>query len=102
MQLPIFQTQNKDLSLMQTKWKSVLDKLIANPLVQGLIINDIQIVSGHPNSINHMLGRALVGWLPISQDAQAELWDSQSTNQTPKLTLLLNSSADVTVSLYVF
>lgn len=35
MLLPLQQTTNKDLSLLQTKWKSILDAFLGNPLLNG-------------------------------------------------------------------
>lgn len=34
--LPLQQTDNKDLSILQTKWKAILDVILSNPLVSGI------------------------------------------------------------------
>ena len=98
MSLPIFQTQSKELSLMQTSWASKLNPLIDNPPNQGIILNDIDLVAGN-NTINHMLGRIPQGWYIVDINGAANVYRSKPLN---KLTLTLNSSAPVTVSLEVF
>lgn len=99
--LPIFYTDNQDLSLLQTKWASILNPVIKNPTNQANILNNIKLING-TTVVNHLLGRNLQGWKVILQNAKASIYDAQSTNQTPELTLILISDALVTVSLEVF
>lgn len=102
MSLAYFQTNNKDISLLQTSWSQQINPIINNAANQSIILQDIQLVSGMNPPINHRLGRKLQGWKVIMQNAQASIWDSQQTNTMPQLTLLLNSDAPVTISLEVF
>lgn len=101
MSLPIFQTILKDLSLMQTKWASVINPILSAPIVNGLLLNSVSLVSGD-NTINHKLGRKLQGWIVVGKTANANIFDKQATNTMPELTLVLNSSATTTVNLWVF
>jgi hypothetical protein len=83
-------------------WKQQLDPVLANPMNGMSILKRITLVSGF-NSINHLLGAPLQGWLPIRyHGSYAELYDMQDTNPTPQLTLELNASAPVTITLAVF
>ncbi len=93
--------QKLDLPQMQTKWASQLNPVISNLLVQGQLLQDVSLING-VTVVNHKLGRKLIGWFIVGQDAQASLWDSQTSNQTPQLTLVLNSNADVNCSIWVF
>lgn len=88
-------------SLANPKWAATLNPLLANLLVQGHVLDGVALASG-ATTVNHGLGRDLVGYLVILKNANVTIWDSQSTNQRPNLTLILNSSGTVTVSLYVF
>lgn len=99
--LPIFQTDDQALSLLQTKWASVLNPVIKNPANLPIILNNVVLING-TTVVNHLLGRKLQGWKVILQNAAASIYDGQSTNQTPELTLVLVSNALVTVSLEVF
>lgn len=87
--------------LAQTRWATQLDPIISNPTINNLILKNISLVTG-TNVINHKLGRNLMGWKPTRVRGPASLYDNQDFNQTPQLTLILVSSADVTIDLEVF
>lgn len=101
MSLPIFQSDNKDMSLMQTSWAGQLNPMLNNPLLNGSILSNVALVSG-ANAVNHKLGRKLQGWLVVRKRANQDIHDAQDTNQTPALTLALVAGGAVTVDLYVF
>lgn len=101
MALPVFQTTLRELSMLQTSWTSQLNPLLADPLIQGHLLQSVTLTSGS-NTISHKLGRALVGWIPTRVRASATFFDTQDSNQQADLTLLLTSSANVVVDLYVF
>lgn len=101
MSLPYFQTSSKDISLLQSSWASQLNKLLGNPLVQGRLINNVMLTTG-TNVINHGLGRKLQGWIIVGINAASTIFDLQSSNTSPQLTLDLSSSAPCQVNLYVF
>lgn len=101
LKLPIFHSDDQDLQLVQTKWASVLNPLLASPMSTGVLLKSIRLVTG-ANAINHMLSRNLQGWLIVRQRAAASIYDTQDTNSTPGLTLNLVASAPVSVDLYVF
>lgn len=99
--LPQFQGGDTSFQLMQNRWASLIEPTLSNPLVQGQLLTNVTIVAGS-NVVNHKLSRPLVGWLVVRQRALASLFDTQDSNTRPALTLLLTSSADVMVDLYVF
>ncbi len=99
--LPLQQTDNKDLSILQTKWKSILDPVLSNPLIAPVILPGVVLYSG-TNVVNHRLGKKLTGWIVIGNSASTTFYDKQASNQQPQLTLVLNASGDCTVSLLVF
>lgn len=96
--LPILQSADTQ---MQTVWAGVLNPILANPLLNGRIVKDVALVNGD-TTFNHLLGRKLQGWFITRISAAATIYDKQSTNATPQLTLVLNSSASATVDVYVF
>lgn len=99
MQLPYFQTADELLSKMQTKWKSILDPILAKP--QSLILKNVALING-TTVINHLLGRKLQGWKPVRLRALASIYDTQDSNQTPDKTLVLVSNAAVVADIEVF
>lgn len=99
--LPQFQTDDKDVGLLQNTWAALLNVMLGNPSLQCNILSKVVLTTGD-NKINHLLGRKLIGWRIVRQRASATIYDKQDSNQSPNLTLVLNSSANVTVDLEVF
>ena len=101
MSLPIFKTDDREVMMLQTKWASVINPVLAQPINNGLILTSIKLVTGN-NVINHRLGRPLQGWILTSVNSPVTLYDKQSTNPSTDLTLVLNSSGAATVNILVF
>lgn len=66
------------------------------------IISNINLIAGKVNTINHLLGQNLSGWKIVRQRGNAIIWDVQDTNTNPSQTLLLNTSANVSIDIEVF
>lgn len=94
MQLPI----NLPLGLMQTRWKSLLDPWLGNP-VSGIRILSNVVLNNGTTVINHGLGQVQQGWFLVDIQGAATIYRSAPFND---LTLTLVSSAKVTVSIGVF
>lgn len=99
--LPIFNTSIQELSLLQTRWASELNPVLRNPSLQSIILTNVALTSG-ANVINHLLGRKLQGWRIVRLRGPANVYDTQDSNPSPKLTLQLVSDADVVADLEVF
>ncbi len=93
-------SSERELNQIQDNISQALRPLLECPLVNGRLIEDIAIVSGTEKIIDHKLNRILRGWIVTRQDASGNVWESAST--LPLKTLILNSSANITVSLWVF
>lgn len=98
MALPIFQTDIRQLSMMQTRWASELNPLLANPINNASILKGVSLVTG-VNVINHKLGRILQGWVITDRDSGATIYRSAPKND---LTLTLTSSGAAVVDIMVF
>jgi hypothetical protein len=94
----LIQTKDQDVNLFQSKLKSTLDPLLSNLLTQGILLTNVDLASG-ATTINHLLGRKMVGYVVTDLDADASIYRSQPLNDK---TLTLTSSAACTVSLWVF
>jgi len=99
--LPIFQTSDKDLTLLQNKWSSILNPIISNPAISSSILSNVQLVNG-TNTINHLLGRTLQGWKIVRLRGAATIYDQQDTNSMKNLTLVLVSNSQVSCDIEVF
>jgi len=95
MQLPL----KLSWDLAQTQWKSQLDPVLANLLLQGNFIQGIMLFANAPRSINTSLQRTQKGFFICDQNASAIIFRTQPFNYN---ILTLESSADVTISLWVF
>lgn len=94
MQLPLGLTGSQ----MQTKWKSILDIIIRNPINAVSILPNVSLNNG-VTVINHKLGKTQQGWFITDIQGAATIYRSAAFNS---LTLTLTSSAAVTVNIGVF
>ena len=101
-----FKKQDVDNTSLQFIQDNIDDALrgllVTAPILDGNLIEDIVIVTGTEKLVNHNLGRNLIGWIITRKSASSVVWDSQSTNNNPSTTLALNSSANVTISIWAF
>ena len=95
------QSSDRELNQVQSNISFALAPIVTNPAVFGILLTGQALIAG-ATTLNHGLGRALQGWIVVRQRASAIIWDSQDANTTPDSTLILNSSAAVTVDLYLF
>lgn len=110
----LVQSDNKDLNQAQRNILNQLNQLIDNPLLNGVVVIAVSLLAANnPNTVSHTLNRTPLGYFVVGKSAEATIWDSQSLYQTDpsdtvnnygpqSVTLLLNTSADTTVNLYVF
>lgn len=94
MQLPILTT----LSALATRWKSVLDPVLANPINGVSILSNVVLANG-TTVINHKLDQLQQGWFIVDINAAATIYRSAAFNEK---TLTLHSNAAVTVSIGVY
>lgn len=99
MALPLIQTTDQDLSLMQQRWSSELNPVLANLLIQGAVLPNISLVANVPNTFPHYLGKQMTGWMLIDNTAFCEIKRTQPLNSK---TVTLSSNANTTISLWVF
>lgn len=98
-QLPTFKTDDQEVQLLQTRWKSQLDPILKLPILDGNLLTNINLVAGSTNSINHLLGRTQLGWFLTDNIFNVQIYRAQPfTAQT----LILAATGSTTVSLWVF
>lgn len=89
-----------DLPETQTRWASILNPIIANPILSGIALNEIRLQSGQ-NVINHKLQRKMQGWFITDMAAAATVY-KPDVFPFNNLTLTLTASVPVTVNLWVY
>lgn len=80
-------------------WASRLDPVLANLLIQGSQISNVILVANTPQTINHYLGKNQTGFIITDQNASASVYRTEPFNAS---TLTLESSANVTINLWVY
>lgn len=96
--LPIFQTSDRTLSMLQTSWQAAITPVLQNELNQGILISNITLNNG-VTVINHLLGRNQIGWMITDINAAATIYRSAVLNPN---TLTLTSNAACVVSIWMF
>jgi hypothetical protein len=90
--------QGLDLQKTQNTWASQLNPVIANQLVNGLLIKNVGLING-VTVVNHLLARQMQGWFIVDINAAVTTYRSQPMNDK---TLTLTSSGVATCNLWVF
>lgn len=85
-----FQGGGTSLQLLQNSWATQLNPVLANPLVNGILLKNVQIVGGN-NSINHKLGRKPQGWIICGIDQACFILNSNAQNSMPDKILILDA-----------
>lgn len=84
------------------RWASMIEPILNRVQNTSIVLENVALTTG-TNVINHRLSRNLKGWKPTRiRGVSATFYDLQDANQTPELTLVLVSSANVTIDLEVF
>ena len=97
----LVQTPDRMINQLQSNIVTPLNNLLENKIVNNNILKNIPLIVGS-NTINHLLGRELLGWFIIRKRGLGNIYDTQDTNKNPQTTLELVSDAVVTVDLMVF
>lgn len=85
--------------LAQTKWASVLNPIIALPILNGNEVDGVKLLANKPQAINHLLQRMPQGWFLLDNIANTVVWRAADFTDTM---ITLESSVDTTISIWVF
>lgn len=101
MKIKRINVNDRIINMIQDNISDVVDHIATKDIIFGEVIQKVSLTTGS-NTISHRLGRTLIGWFIIRQRSSASVYDLQDSNANPELFLKLQSSANVTVDLYVF
>lgn len=88
--------------LFQRDVSSIIQQVGTNPLLNGILLENITIPGVTLTRVNHPLNRPYRGYIVVYQNAETVLWVDETGNAERDKYLGLMSSATVTVSLWVF
>lgn len=97
--MPIQLSKKMEWDLANPLWSAALNPVINNPLILGRQISAIAMIASTPLTINHGLGRTMQGWFLVDNTSSSVVWRTQNLNST---TLTIESSANTTISLWVY
>lgn len=95
-------SQESDTQRLQDNIELFLKQIKNISILDGVLLEDVSVPTGSDVVIPHKLNRKLVGYIVVRNSAEATIWDKQSDNTLPGKTLILKSSADTTISMWVF
>ena len=93
-------TETDIIRLVQDAVELPLKDISNRAILDGQILSDIFLSTGVDNFVEHKLQRKLTGWIIIGKSANADVWEIESLR--PQQSLVLQTSANVTVKLWVF
>ena len=82
--------------------ESVINPVLNSAIIDGVILEDIDLVSTGFTSIEHKLGRKPRGYLVIRKSAAQTVYEEAGDYDNRKLFIKLRASGTVTVNLWVF
>ena len=80
--------------------EEVLDELVADPRVDGVIHQDQDLIAGQDNILAHGLGRKPLSYVIHGQDAPAIVFED--TTQRTAEVIVLRTTTDVTCTIEVY
>jgi hypothetical protein len=99
-QLKKIKTDDIDLRFLQDAVNETLNMIVRREILDGKLIKNIALTTGTPKTVDHGLGRVVQGWIAVRKSANANIWDTKT--QLEERFLVLNSSANVNIDLWVF
>ena len=91
-------SDDRIINQVQDNIEQAITPIINSEIIDGLIIKDIEVLTGATLTLSHKLGRTPNGFAVIKRNANSTVWNGL----IDKKTIELNSSANVTISLWVF
>lgn len=92
------QTENKELKTLQDNLISYFTNFKQSAtILDGILLESIKLTSGS-NEVSHKLNRTVRGYFVVSKSADVSIYDTGKNDKS----LILNSSGDATVALWVF
>lgn len=97
MAFPKISGLSKEQQLMQSYIERALVPLQASPYQDGVLLQDVVLLSSGPNQVAHKLGKTPYLWTVARLNADARIWETAVDSNF----LTLQCSANCTVSLWV-
>lgn len=90
------------LTKVQDSLATVFGAVLAKEIIDGNLLENVALVSGSTNLVEHKLGKPVSGYIVVKRNSNQAVWDSEGSNTKKNNYLQLEASGSVTVSLWVF
>ena len=90
------------VSQLQQNVAEYVHQLRDNPRLSGLLVEGVVLTFGQTTTVNHGLGRKIRGFEIVYKNNSVEVWAEDLNQEYPLRQLVLSTSADATISLWVF
>jgi len=95
-------TSNPELNKVQDNIAEVITNLTSNPILSGVLVENIVLTFGSTTTVNHGLGRKVRGWIITAKNNAVDVYALDANQVYPTKQLILSTSATATISLWVF
>jgi hypothetical protein len=93
--------KSPEVTQFQDNCEQTFNRLTNKQILDGVLLEDVVLTTAALN-VSHGLGRPVTGYMVIKRNANAVVYDNESSNTKKTQFLILRASATVTVSLWVF
>lgn len=95
-------TTDPNIRKIQYRIEETLRPITDSAIIDGRLINDIDLASGTSTKIAHKLGRKLNGWIVVGKSAGQHVYDENAGQTDLGTHLHLTAGGTVTVNVWVF
>ena len=99
-ELRIIGTRDSELNQVQQNMQLWAQPFTSCSILNGILLQGIELLAGQDNVVEHKLNRTIVGWFVSRPKANATVWEV--VGALPAKNLTLQTSADTTVDLWIF
>lgn len=90
------------INSLQTNTQNAFNSLLGNALSGGVLIENVTLIAGQANYVNHTLGQPPKSWFPCGMQGFTMLYEDSASNTAPDKQLILYTYINTITDLYVF
>ena len=87
---------------LQREIQDFADTISSSAIIEGQLIKNVELDASQDNIVPHSLNRAIRGYIVVGRIANSMIYDSLKANRHPARQFIVNCTADVTASFWVF
>ena len=88
--------ENRDVTQTQSNVNSAVQQIANSPIIDGVVIKDVEFVGTADTVVNHKLGREPIGYIIIGGTGEGGVYESATANSNRDKYLILNKDVSGT------